>query len=444
MIEEVVLGLEQIAGPTERRLRVLVVTSSYAPDRTGMAPLNTELCEYLASRGHQVSVATCFPHYPEWKVPTTYKGKLWQREMRNGVAVFRSYAYVPSRRTTIRRILYDTSIGLSAAFRGLSIGGVDLILAVSPPLQAGLAGCILARLKGVPLLLEIQDVVPDLAIAVGMLRNRWAIKLARVLEKYVYRRADKILVISEGFVANLTGKGVQESKVSFLPLWVDSEVISPRDRNGPFRKMHNIDEAHTVVLYTGNMGAKQKLENVLEAAAQLRAHQDILFLFVGDGTEKARLQQYARDKAISNVRFLPLVPPQPKELLPQMLAAADVLVLNQSAQVVDTVIPSKLFTYMATGRPVVAAVNQSSQAAACIRETGSGIVVDAENPTILAKAIYQLKENKELAERLGRQGRHFVEEHCARDQILSRYEDTFLTSAKNRFMPAALQQTSSG
>jgi colanic acid biosynthesis glycosyl transferase WcaI len=419
-----------VRGRPERRLHILLVTSAYAPERTGTAPLNTELCEYLAARGHRVSVATSFPHYPEWKVFPAYRGKLWQRETLNGVSIFRSYAYIPLRRTTMRRILHDTSVGLFSALRGLAVGHVDLVLAVSPPLQAGLAGCFLAWRKGAPLVLDLHDLVPDLAIAMGMLQNSLAIKMARLLEKFIYTRSDKILVISEKFVPNLTGKGVAKSKISFLPLWVDSELISPRDRNGPFRKTQNIDEAQTVVLHAGNMGTKQNLENVLEAAGRLRAHRDVLFLFVGDGSEKKRLQEYAHDKALSNVRFLPLLP---RGLLPEMLAAADVLVLNQSAHIVDTVIPSKLFTYMAAGRPIVAAVSQLSQAATCIRTAGSGISVESENPAALVEAILRLKEDRELAERLGRQGRHFVEEHSARDRIFNKYEDAFLTCTNNRF-----------
>jgi colanic acid biosynthesis glycosyl transferase WcaI len=446
LVTQVTPSLERVEGrvAAERRIHVLVVTSAYAPERTGTAPLNTELCEYLASRGHQVSVLTGFPHYPEWKVPPAYRGKLWQQETRNGVTIFRSYAYIPSRRTTLRRILYDTSIGLTAALRGLPIGQVDLVLAVSPPLQAGLAGCFLASLKRVPMLLDLHDLVPDLAIAVGMLRNRWAVKLAQLLENYIYRRADGILVISEEFAANLAGKNVPRSKISFLPLWVDSQLISPQDRNGPFRKAHNIDEAQTVVLYTGNMGAKQNLENVLEAAARLKLHRDVSFLFVGDGSEKKRLQEYAQERALSNVRFLPLVPPEPKQLLPEMLAAADVLVLNQSAQVVDMVIPSKLFTYMAAGRPIVASVSHSSQAASCIRRAGSGIAVDAEDPAALAGAIWQLKEDRQLAESFGRRGRLFVEEHCARDRILGKYEDAFLAFTNNGFTHGMRQQVNTG
>lgn len=426
------------ASGSKRKLHILLVTSAYAPERTGTAPLNTELCEYLASRGHRVSVVTSFPHYPEWKVFPPYRGRFWQRESLNGVTIFRSYAYIPSRRTTLRRILYDTSVGLFGGLRGLTVDNVDLVLAVSPPLQAGIAGSFLARLKGVPLLLDLHDLVPDLAIALGMLRNRWAIKMAQTIENRIYRRSDGILVISEEFASNLIRKGVARSKICFLPLWVDSDLISPGNRVGPFRHVNDIDERQTIALYTGNMGAKQNLENVLEAADRLRACRDVLFLFVGDGSEKKRIQEYAYNKTLPNVRFLPLLPPQPKELLPQMLAAADILLLNQSAQVVDMVVPSKLFTYMAAGRPIVAAVNRSSQAAAVIRNAGSGLVVDPGNPVALAEAIFRLKEDKELAAGLGSQGRLFVEEHSARERIFSKYEDTFLAFAHKIVMRSDL------
>jgi colanic acid biosynthesis glycosyl transferase WcaI len=135
---------------------------------------------------------------------------------------------------------------------------------------------------------------------------------------------------------------------------------------------------------------------------------------------------------LTNVRFLPLVPPSPKELLPQMLAAGDMLLLNQSRGVLDTVIPSKLFTYMASGRPIIAAVNPRSQAANCVRRAGSGIAVAAEQPSALAEAVLKLKQDRPLAEKLGSQGRRFVVENCDRNQILRRYEDVFVAFANHR------------
>ncbi len=412
-----------------RHLHILVVTGSYAPDRSGTAPLNTQLCEHLASRGHCVSVATGFPHYPEWKVPDAYRGKLWQRETRNGVVIHRGYIFVPAQPTTVRRILYDTSIGLSSLLRGLPIRNVDLVLAVSPPLQAGLAGHLLARLKGAPFLFHIMDLVPDLAIALGMLRNPWAIRLARVLERYVYRRADAILVISDGFAANLSSKGVPRSKIFSIPLCVDTHLIQPNAPRDGFRTAHQIGQTDFLVLYTGNMGAKQKLDTALDAAARLAELGEILFCFAGNGAEKTRLEAYARSRALPNVQFLPLQQPS---ALPGMFAAADVLLLNQSAKVVDTVVPSKLLTYMAAGRPVIAAVNAASEAAQCIERAGCGLVVEPENPAALTEAIRLLYANRELGSGLGSRGRLFAEGHFACEKILRLYENLFLSLAKQK------------
>ncbi len=413
----------------DRRLHILVVAGAYAPDPIGVAPLNTELCEYLVSRGHKVSVVTGFPHYPQWKIPEAYRGKLWQRETLNGVVIHRGYIFVPSKRTPARRILYDTSIGLSAALCGLPIRRVDLVLAVSPPLQAGLAASLLSRLKGAPLLLQIQDLVPDLAIALGMLRNPRAIQLARVLENYVYRQADRILVIGEGFRANLLSKGVPDAKLRVVPDWVDTRFIHPGTPPDEFRKTGLLGEACFVVLHIGNMGAKQKLDNVILAADQLRAEQNIRFLFVGDGTDKQRLQEYARNRALQNVRFLPL---QPREKLPEILSSANVLLLNQSADVVDMVVPSKLLTYMAAGRAIVAAVSAKSEAAECIRRAVCGLVIPPEDPAALAQAIRRLYSDRNFAAGLGQQGRIFAELHFARERVLDCLESNFLSLSETK------------
>lgn len=431
MTQPAAIGFDPAALPARqpRRLHILVVTGSYAPDPTGMAPLNTELCEYLASRGHRVSVATCFPHYPEWRVPEAYRGKLWQRETLRGVTLYRGYSFIPAKRTTLRRILYDTSIGLCAALRGLPVRRPDLVLAVSPPLQAALAGAFLARAKRAPFLLQIKDLVPDLAIALGMLRNPAAIKLARALENYVYRRADAVLAICEGFAANLRSKGVSPAKICVVPDWVDTAVIRPEAARNGFRRDHGLGEADFLALHIGNMGAKQKLDTVLDAAARIQEEPGILFCFVGDGAEKARLQQSAQARALANVRFLPL---QPRENLPAILSSADVLLLHQSANVADMVIPSKLLTYMAAGRPIVAAAARGSEAAQCVERAGCGLVVQPEDPAALAQAICRLRSDRELGSRLGRQGRRFAEQHFARDQILERLESSFVLAAEHK------------
>ena len=400
-------------------MHLLVLTLYYAPDCTGIAPLTAELCEYLAARGHRVSVLTGFPHYPQWRVPEQYRWKLWARETLNGVSVYRGYIYVPSRRTAFRRIAYDTSVAVSAGLWGLFVRDIDLVMAISTPLQLGVAGDFISRLRGVPFVFCIKDLVPDLGIALGLLRNPYAIRAARIMERYVYRRADAIVAICDGFVDNLKAKHVPESKLHLIPDWVDTQFMSPQAHGGEFRKAHGIAEESFLVLHSGNMGVKQKLENLVDAAEMLHDERPLLFLLVGDGSEQDRLHRYAAEKRLSSLKFLPL---QPRESLPEMLAAADALVLNQSAALVDMVIPSKLLTYMAAGRPVVAAVNADSEAASCIRRSECGIVVPPEQPQALAAAIRKLYSDRAWRLRTGAKGRDYAEKHFARDFILPRYE----------------------
>jgi colanic acid biosynthesis glycosyl transferase WcaI len=395
---------------------------NYAPERTGIGLITTELSEYLVSRGHRVSVATAFPHYPEWEIQDPYRGKLFLREERNGVWVHRGYVYVPGKPSARQRILYDTSLSISAFLWGLTVRDVDVVLAISPPVQLGLMGWILSKIKRATFIFQLQDLIIDAAIALGMLKNPTAIRLARILENFVYRRAQAVLVACQGFADNLKSRGVPESKILVFSNWVDTKFISPLERNNSFRRIHNLNDQQFVVLHAGNMGAKQGLDNAIRAAGQLDGRNDILFLLVGDGSDKARLVDMATREGVSNVRFLPL---QPRDMLPHMLSAADVLLLNQRADVVDMVIPSKLLTYMAAGRPIVAAVHPDSEAARYIRQAECGLIVPPEEPGLLADAIRQLYANPELAARFGRNARAFAEEHFARERVLQQYDEFF-------------------
>jgi len=403
-------------------MNLLVMGMNYAPELTGIGPFTTELCEYLASQGHCVSVATAFPHYPGWEVQQPYRGKLFLREERNGVLVHRGYVYVPGKPRTSQRIVYDSSLSVSAFFSGLAISHVDAILAISPPLQLGLLAWVLSKVKSAAFVLQLQDLTVDAAVAVGMLRNPWAVRLARILEASLYAKAEAILVICQGFADNLKNRGVPESKILVLSNWVDTEFIHPLERINSFRRTLQLDKARFVVLHAGNMGVKQGLDNAIRAARQLSDLNDILLLLVGEGSDKARLVDMVNREGVSSVRFLPL---QPRGMLPQMLSAADVLLLNQLTDVVDTVVPSKLLTYMAAGRPVVAAVHPDSEAAKYIRRADCGLVVPPGEPKLLADAIRQVYSSPELAVRLGRNGRTFAEEHFARQRILQQFDDFF-------------------
>ncbi|MBI5676094.1 MAG: WcaI family glycosyltransferase [Nitrospirae bacterium] len=400
-------------------MHVLVVGMNYAPEQTAIGPLTTELCEHLVSQGHRVSVITGFPHFPEWKVHNNYKKKILQRENIKGVSVYRGYVYVPSQpRNALQRIIYDTSICISSFLWGLTIRRVDVILVVSPPLQLCLTAYYLSKIRNCGLIMLIQDIVPDAAIDMGIIKDSIVIKIARKLERYVYIKVQTIIVICQGFVNNLKNKGVPDSKIVLLPNWVDTDFIRPLVRNNIFRQKYGIAENRFLVLHAGNVGVKQGLENVLKTAKEFKSEPDILFYIVGGGNELDYLAKLSNEENLNNVRFLPL---QPKEMLPHMLSAADALIINQRSDVVDIVIPSKLYTYMASGRPIIAAVHPKSEAGRYITMADCGLVIPPEQPKVLADAIRQVKTDSSLADRYGRNARKYLEENFDRKKILKKF-----------------------
>jgi colanic acid biosynthesis glycosyl transferase WcaI len=405
-------------------MRIALFGVNYHPETTGIAPFNTGLAEHWAATLHDVTVVTAFPHYPEWRVADGYRGKTFSRERRAGVRLLRAWQYVPPLRSTLRRIVYDSSLAASAMAWVPALGPVDLVWAVSPPLQLAAAAWAVSKARGAAFVLQVKDLVPDIAISLGMLRNPVAIAAARHLERFVYRRAQQIVVLSSGFAENLRAKGVPAEKISILPDWMDTDFIRPAPRAaegkggvaGAFRARHGISSEVFLAVHAGNMGAKQKLEVLLDAAA---AAPEKYFLLVGDGVERARLEHAAAERRLANVKILPLLP---RAELPALLAASDALVLNQAASVVDAVVPSKLLTYMAAGRPVVAATHPASESAALVRAADCGLAVAAEQASALVAALESLRRDPALARRLGDNGRQHVERHFARGQVLERFD----------------------
>lgn len=399
-------------------MKILVLGMNYAPERTSIAPYTTELCETLVARGHQVTMATTFPHYPEWQVYSSYRGKLAAREILNGVQIHRTYVRLPKRSTMAQRVVYDSSLAAGTLWTGLTAGAVDFILAVEPPIQVGVAARLLSRKTGAPYALLIQDLALEAGASVGMMKSGAAFRFGRALEQFANARAAKMIVISQGFAENLGTKQVPADKIVVLPNWVDCEFVRPMPRENMFRKELGVGAEDLVILHAGNMGAKQKLETVVDAAELGRAHKDWRFVLVGDGATRNALMQRARDKALSNISFLPL---QPKQTVPFMYGAADILVLHQAAEMVEAVAPSKLLSYMASGRPVVIAAHPNSEASRLVREAGCGLVVPAENPPALLDAIQSMAQDPARRVELGRTGRRYAESHFGRTEVLGQY-----------------------
>ena len=264
-------------------MRLLIIGLNYAPESTSYT---AELSEYLVHRGHNVQVITAFPIVPNWKIWPEYRHKYFMREVIRDVPVLRSYLYVPENpRRPFGRIMFDTSFSVSAFASSILTAGCDLVLAVLPPLQVGILAHLTSRLKGAPLFVHLQDIVPDVAIATGALRDGGvAVKIAHMMERFTYARAKGIGVICEGFADNLRAKGVPASKIAILPNWVDLTFIQPGERSNEFRKTQALDQDDFVVMYSGSVSAKQGLEKGLEYGRAWRSGCCLCRLWPGKST----------------------------------------------------------------------------------------------------------------------------------------------------------------
>jgi colanic acid biosynthesis glycosyl transferase WcaI len=403
-------------------MRVLIYSYNYYPEPIGIAPLMTELAEGLAKRGHEVRVITGMPNYPQRQIYEGYRGKLYSTEERNGVTIQRCYVWVKPKPNFIDRVLLDSSFVFTSFFQALRGWRPDLILLTVPPLPVAVPAALLSWFYSCPIVLNVQDILPEAAVHVGLLKNKTMIRVLESLEKFAYKTAHTISVIADGFVENLERKGVPSNKIACIPNWVDVNFIRPLPKeNNAFRKAHNL-EGKFVVSYSGNIALTQGLETVVEAAAQLRHIPDIAFVIVGEAKAIDQLKEHCDACGADNVYLLPF---QPREKLPEMLAAADVGLIVQKRNVVSFNMPSKTQVLLASGRPVIASVPSTGSAAKAIEKSHGGVVVEPENPTALAAQILELYNNPERAAVLGKMGRQYAIERYSFEQALNQYEALF-------------------
>ncbi|MHC0066506.1 glycosyltransferase family 4 protein [Nostoc sp. UIC 10890] len=410
-------------------MHILIYSYNYHPEPIGIAPLMTELAEGLVKRGHEVRVITGMPNYPQREIYDGYRGKWYITEQKNGVTIQRSYLRIKSKPNLVDRLLLELSFvftSLPQAFKG---GRPDVIILTVPPLFGTLPVTIFGWLYNCPVVLNVQDILPEAAVRIGLLKNKWMIRSLAILEKFAYRTAHTISVIADGFRENLVNKGVPVNKIVCIPNWVNVNFIRPLPKqNNSWISRHQLD-GKFVVLYSGNIALTQGLETVIEAAVCLRHIKDIVFVIVGESRALQRLQEYCLLNGADNVLLLPL---QPRETLPEMLAASDVGLIVQKHNVISFNMPSKIPLLLASGRPIVGSVPATGTAAKAIQLSGGGIIVEPESPDAMAAAVHDLYTNPTLGARLGNTGRQFAEENYSLEQALDRYEGLLSYIVTNR------------
>jgi colanic acid biosynthesis glycosyl transferase WcaI len=421
-------------------MKLLILNIYFHPDPTGTGLVITELARDLVAQGHEVTVITSVPHYGGVSHGAWCKGpgarfpgpghrtwgtehlppRLWSEETLDGIRVIRTAVYIPRRPTFWTRALNYLTFCALATLAGLRCGRHEVIMCTSPPLPLGVSAWVLALFKRVPLLFNVQDIYPDVAILMGVLKNRAFIGLSRWLERFVYQRAALVTVISESARRNLEGKGVPPAKIAVIPNWVDVDYVCPISGENEFRRKV-MRPTSKLVMFAGNIGLIAGLETVLEAAAMLRHRPDIHFLVVGEGNAKAALVTLAQRMDLPNVTFLPT---QPREILPQVLGSADIHLVTLKRRLSNTSVPSKSYGIMASERPMIAAVDPDSEVWRLVEEAECGLCVPPEEPLALAQAIEALCDSPEQRQRMGENARRYVVRHHAKRELTTLYGRT--------------------
>jgi colanic acid biosynthesis glycosyl transferase WcaI len=411
-------------------MRILIYSYNYYPEPIGIAPLMTELAEGLVKRGHQVRVITAVPWYPASVIAPEYRGKCFVTEERNGVKIQRCYVWTRQERTLRNRILFEVSFVILSFFQGLNGWRPGVILLTVPGLPVCVPAAILGWLYRAPVVLNLQDILPDAAVHVGLIRNKLMIRVFEYLEKFAYRTAAKISVISDGFTKNILAKAVPPEKIVEINNWVDVHFIKtlPENQDNYFRQQNHL-EGKFIVLYSGNIALTQPLETLIDAAKRLKDIPDIAVVIVGNEKSLERLDRYRKNKQVDNVWLLPF---QPREKLPEMLAAADIGIVMQKHNIISFNMPSKIQVLLASGRAIIASVPAEGTAAKAIEKSGGGIVVPPEDPAALAHGILDLYTHPDKLEDLGKRGREYAEIYYNFESALDAYESLFVTVTKNK------------
>ena len=398
--------------------KILLITPLYAPDFGASVPIYTALCEDLAQLGYDVNVVTGFPHYGGSEVYYKQNKKLFAEEQLNGVRVIRSYVYKVPKSSLWRRLLYHASFNLFSAIASLRVSKPDIILADAPTLWSGLPLLVKSILPGVPFIYIVHDIYPDVLVRLGVLNNPQIVKFIGNVERIFYDRAAQISVLSDGFKDNLLQKGVPDNKITIIPACVDAEFIQPFPKENKLYHQWDLNDKF-VVLYAGNMGLSQGLETVITAAKLMRKNEEIVFIFVGEGATRPDLEAMAKESNLTNVKFYPF---QPREDVPMIYGLADVCLVSLKRDIVVESVPSKTYTIMASGCPLLATVDQDTETGRLINITHCGLCVEPENPEALANAILQLYQNEALREEMGRNGRDYILEHFSRQVATRLYQ----------------------
>jgi colanic acid biosynthesis glycosyl transferase WcaI len=387
-------------------MRIVVWGINYAPEITGIAPHNVAVCEFLQRHGHDVEMVTTFAYYPAWRKRPEDRHKLFRTDEINGVPAHRCWHFVPARVTAWKRIVHEAAFVLTSTMRVLSLKRPGVYVIVSPPLLLGMAAWFVGKLKGAPFVFHVQDLQPDAAVGLGMLKAGLFTRVLYWLEAFAYEHAVRVSGISEEILDAFRRKGVPEDKLILFPNAVALPERAEIPAPGRFRTKHGFAPNELLAIYAGNLGIKQGLHLLLDAAELLRSDKDICIVIAGDGAAREMLEQDARERGLTNLSMLPL---QFGSDYKELLVDADVSLITQQSGSGNAFFPSKLLITLAYSSPVVTVSDEGSALARVVAEGRFGRNILPGKAELLAGTLRDLIQDRQQLRDWGAAGRSYVE-----------------------------------
>ena len=399
-------------------MHILLIHQAFASLDEAGGTRHYEMAHYLAAHGHQVTIITSPVNYLTGRIKGERLHWVEKEIPEPGIILLRVYVYPPLHRSFFHRLLNFFSFMFSSFFVGIRVRNVDVVWGTSPPIFQGWTTWLLARLKGIPFLLEIRDLWPEFAIGIGVLKNKTLIRLSFWLESFLYRHADRIVANSPGFIPYINQRGGKN--VALVPNGVDPAMFDPGADGHVFRSDNHFESAF-IVLYAGAHGISNDLEVLLLAAQQTLNHPEIQYVLIGDGKEKANLRKKALSMNLTNTHFYASVP---KHQMNQVLAAADACVaILKPLELYKTTYPNKVFDYLAAARPVLLVIDGAIREV--VEKAQAGIFIQPGDQNGLAQSILKLASDPPAARQMGLNGRDYVKEHFNRQTLAARLEMIF-------------------
>jgi colanic acid biosynthesis glycosyl transferase WcaI len=388
----------------------------------------TKLVESLAGRGHELSVVTALPWYRDHDVEPAWRGRPWRREPTAWGRVVRVWPFPTDKTNIAARAAGFGGFTLLAGGAALALGRHDVVLAMSPPIFLGDAAWLAARRWRVPMVFNVQDIFPDVAVELGALSNQRVIDLARRHERSLYRRADAVTVLSDDQAINVRAKlaAGQQGKVEIIHNFVDLDRIQVVDRRNAYRRRHRLG-GKTVVMYSGNVGLSQSFDLLRAVAEQWRDRPEVHFVINGEGAARPVVDAWAR--GLDNVTVAPFAP---REEISDVLGAADLQLILLKRGLARSSTPSKLYAILAAGRPVLASIDEGSEVANTVEQAGAGSAVPPDDEAAFVGALTTMLADPAGLEAMGKRGRAFVEQWVTPDRQAERYEELFASLIKVR------------